>query len=82
MVRTLVQLDKKQIAALKELARTRGVSVSELVRQVVDLLIAGSTAPTPKERRARAALVSGRFRSRARDLASAHDRYLVDDFDR
>ena len=79
MVRTLVQLKKEQIDALKELARARGVSVSELVRQGVDLMIARSAGATPRDLRARAMLVSGRFRSRVRDLSTGHDRYLAED---
>lgn len=82
MVRTLVQLQEKQIAALKEIARARKVSISELVRQGVDLMIAGSATTTRSELRARAARVSGKFRARLRDLSSGHDRYLAEDFSR
>jgi predicted DNA-binding ribbon-helix-helix protein len=82
MVRKLVQLKEEQFGALKELARARKVSISELVREGVDLVIAGSTTGTRSELRARAAQVSGKFSSTVKDLSAHHDRYLTEGYGR
>lgn len=73
MVRTIVQLTERQSAELKKRARDQRVSISELVRQGVDIVLA-----TPTERqeiRRRAAAAVG-FMHDVPDLAENHDKYL------
>ncbi|MBC7084314.1 MAG: ribbon-helix-helix protein, CopG family [Firmicutes bacterium] len=78
MVRTQVQLTSEQSRILRQLAAARGVSVAELIREGVQLLIATSGAAD----RARRIRLSGRspwqggFRSGVTDLSTRHDRYL------
>lgn len=79
MIRIQVQLTEEQLAALKRLAARRGVSISELVRQGVDVILRGPQAEQERLRRERARAAAGRFRSGLGDLATAHDRYLVED---
>jgi hypothetical protein len=79
MTRTQVQLTESQVEALKRLARTRGVSIAELVREGVDLLLrsAGSTL-SYDERTRRMLELSGRYNSGLRDLSTRHDDYFVE----
>lgn len=82
MVRTQIQLTKEQSAALKRIARARGCSQAELVRQGVDFIIGQDPGLSDRERRERAAALSGRFRSGKRDLSGRHDRHLAEAFGR
>jgi gamma-glutamyl:cysteine ligase YbdK (ATP-grasp superfamily) len=77
MVRTQVQLTDDQMRTLKRLAAERGVSLAELVRQGVDLLVKSAGAGDHEEQRRRALAAAGRFRSGLGDLAIEHDRYLA-----
>ncbi|NPV81875.1 MAG: ribbon-helix-helix protein, CopG family [Firmicutes bacterium] len=78
MVRTQVQLTEKQARALKQLAAAQGVSVAELIRRGVEILIATSGNADPEERIDRAIALAGRFRSGLRDLSTSHDKYLAE----
>ncbi|GAB4251550.1 ribbon-helix-helix domain-containing protein [Deferrisoma sp.] len=80
MVRTHVQLDPRQLDALRRVAQERGCSVSELIRRSVDRYLTELTT-TDEERVRRALAAVGRFRSGVPDLGSAHDKYLDDAFD-
>jgi hypothetical protein len=80
MVRTQIQLSEEQFAALKRLAHSRGCSLAQVIREAVDLVVRQGSEASPRELRARAAAVSGRFRSGPKDLSRAHDRYLAEDF--
>ncbi len=76
MERTIVQFEAEQLAALRALARDRGVSVAALVREAVDALL---SAPAKHEAWERAMSVAGRFRSGQGDIGREHDRYLTED---
>jgi hypothetical protein len=78
MVRTQIQLTKAQAEALRRMSRARGCSQAELVRQGVDFIIAQDPAASSRDRRERAAAISGRFRSGRRDLSRRHDRHLAE----
>jgi hypothetical protein len=78
MIRTQIQLSEEQSLSLKRLAEAKGVSMAELVRQGVDLLIRQGNRPSPEQLRARAAAAAGRFRSGRKDVARRHDHYLAD----
>lgn len=76
MNRTQVQLTEAQMQALKKLAAENDTSVSELVRQSVDLMIMTRRIPDRNSQFAQAKSVAGRFRSGLGNLARDHDRYL------
>ena len=80
MIRTQVQLTEEQARALRDLASVRQVSVAELIRQGVDTLIQSSGATDAEERRKRAIVAAGRFRSGASDISAKHDEYLAEAF--
>jgi len=73
MVRTQIQLSEEQKRKLKKIAAERGVSVAELIRRGVDMILEADGRPEQGEMLRRAA---GRFRSSKTDIATAHDRYL------
>lgn len=76
MIRLQVQLTEEQAAALRRLARRRGVSIAALVREAAQALIERGELDT--ERRARAREVVGRYASGRGDIAREHDRELGD----
>lgn len=76
MVQTQIELTEEQIEKLGRLAQTRQVSLSELLREGVDLLLQEDVSH--EELRKRALAISGRFRSGLKDLAKRHDDYLAE----
>lgn len=77
MIRTQVQLYGMQAEALRYMARERGVSVAELVRQAVDAFIREAQR---QEQYQRALSVMGKFSSGLPDVSERHDDYLAEDF--
>lgn len=77
MIRTQIQLDEEQGAALKRLAVERGVSIAALVREGVDLLLAGAGGDADWEAALR---VVGRHRGPGGSVAEDHDRHLEEAF--
>ena len=76
MVRTQVQIDEDQIIWLKIKAKDRGVSVSQLIREGIDLYrIREDRLPDEKKNRALSAV--GRFSSGLSDISAQHDEYLA-----
>jgi hypothetical protein len=74
MIRTQVQLREEQLRALKRLAAERDVSISELVRQGVDVVV-GAQDINARIRRALGAV--GRFSGTGpTDTSLRHDDYL------
>ena len=78
MIRTQVQLTERQMNALKALAHKRKVSVAELIRQGVDLVISGPEPISHEERVRRALSIVGKFSDEdgATDVSINHDKYL------
>jgi plasmid stability protein len=76
MVRTQIQLDEEQKQKLKQVAAEHGVSVAELIRQGVDAILATYGRPERRDMLQRAAAAAGRFRSKGKNVAKNHDRYL------
>jgi len=76
MVRTQIQLTEDQRRKLRKIAVDQGVSLAELIRRGVDLILEGNERPEREELRARAAAAAGRFRSGEKHVARDHDRYL------
>ena len=78
LVRTQVQLTEEQLQALKGLAKERGISIAELIRQSVDQFIQSPQILTKEDRIERAMSVVGKFHSGHHDISENHDRYLDD----
>ena len=82
MVRTQVQLSEDQIESLRQLSKTTGKSVAGLIRNGVDLYLAGKIVPAPSDRIERALRVAGMFSSRVANVSEEHDAHLADAFAR
>ncbi len=78
MIRTQVQLTEEQFQALKDIAAVRSVSVAQLVREGVDVLIGAAPNTSATERRRRAIAAAGRFSSDRTDVSARHDYYLTE----
>jgi hypothetical protein len=79
VIRTQVQLTERQAAALKHTATRRGVSMAEILRELVDAhLTLDDTRGGARERALRAV---GQFRSGRGDVSTRHDRDLADAFE-
>lgn len=76
MVRTQIQLTEGQAKQLKAVSLETGMSMSELIRRGVDVILQQAGAVHPVERRKRAAQQSGRFHSSHIDISKNHDDYL------
>ena len=77
MIRTQVQLKERQLHRLRALAAERGLSISALVRNGVDNILAEMGQGTHTIRAQRAISAAGRFRSGRSDVARRHDDYLI-----
>jgi hypothetical protein len=76
MIRTQVQIEEDQITWLRSKARDRGVSVSQLIREGIDLYrLREDLLPIEKKKKALAAV--GRFSSGRPDISGRHDDYLA-----
>ena len=73
MVRTQVQLDEEQFEQLKALASAEGVSMAELIRRGVALVL-GTSDREARHRTMLSAL--GTLTGGPPDLATNHDHYL------
>jgi len=80
MVRTQIQLTEEQMKAIKRIATARHLSVAELIRRAVDLVIKSSMTVEPEERQKRALEIVGKFRSGRRDTSKKHDAYLAQNY--
>ena len=76
-----MQLTSEQFRALKAVSAAEGVSISELIRQAVDMMLEARDAVGMEERIARALSIGGRFRSGLGDLAERHDDYFAEGAD-
>lgn len=82
MNRMQVQLTEEQTEGLKRLASERGVSLAELVRQGVDLVLRGATSVSRDQLKARSLAGLGKFRSGIGDLSARHDAYVAEEHGR
>lgn len=77
MRRIQVQLTAEQERQLKELAKLRGCSISALIREGVDHLLAPQ-ARTEREKWARANAAVGSLSGPGGDVAKEHDKWIAD----
>jgi hypothetical protein len=80
MVRTQIQLTPQQSGKLKRIAKRRGISVAEIIRQSIDIALVSEDIPDQEEIRARARSVFGKFQDKSTDVSENHDRYLSEAF--
>jgi hypothetical protein len=78
MVRTQIQLTEEQSRALKKMASSRHLSISELVRQGVDVVLRSNVSIDASEKRKRALAIIGKYRSGKREISREHDKYLAE----
>lgn len=81
MIRAQVQITKEQIEWLREKARNKGVSVSQLLRESVELYRAHEEN-LPEDKKKRALDAVGQYASDNSDVSEAHDDYLAEAFAR
>ena len=80
MVRTQVQLEKRQYEALRRIAHREHVSFAEALRRAVDSgLTHGLAAPAATNGAAALLELAGIAASKQGDLGRQHDRYLEED---
>lgn len=82
MIRTQVQLTEEQWRMLRQVASERQLSLAELVRQGVDVLLSQRTDLSRESRWERAASIVGRFSSGQNDLSSQHDKLLAEAYEK
>jgi hypothetical protein len=73
MLRTQVQLTDEQARWLRRVAQRQGISISEVVRQMVEKRMTAEEEMDPWER---ASALIGRYHSGLSDVSSRHDHYL------
>jgi Arc/MetJ-type ribon-helix-helix transcriptional regulator len=76
MVRTQIQLTEQQAQALKAAAEKNGVSMSEMIRQGVEIVLNQQHRPNRVEMVKKAAAAAGKFHSGHSDVSENHDTYL------
>ena len=80
MRRTQIQLTEQQTRRLRDIAADEGRSLSNVIRESVDLYISAGVREDRETLKARALAAAGKFRSSKKDIGSNHDRYLAEDF--
>ena len=75
MIRTQVQLTEEQADAVKRVAARRGVSMAEVLRELVDAHLVELTGGDRRERAMRAV---GRHHSGCSTVSRDHDRELAE----
>ena len=82
MIRTQIQLPEEQVVMLKKMAAAEHKSMAEIIRQSVDFFTKAKYGRGEEQRRRRAMAAAGHFRSGVKDLATSHDSYLIEVFDK
>ena len=80
MVRTQIQLTEDQAEALKRISASRHLSIAELIRRAIDMMIRTSALVDPEERLKRSMEIVGKFGSGRRDISKKHDVYLAETY--
>ncbi len=79
MIRTQIQLHPEQASRLRELAASEGVSLAEMIRRGVGLVLDEARASSGRDR-LDALRVAGAFDSGRPSIAEQHDDELVEAF--
>ena len=79
MIRTQIQIEEDQINWLRDRARKRGVSVSQLIREGVEFYRKYEDR-FPEDLKNKALAAIGRFASGVSDISEKHDEYLAKAF--
>ena len=77
MLRTQIQLKEEQMEWLRSRARTRGISVSQLIRESIKFYQTHEEH-LPADRKRKALEAVGRFSSGTSDVSERHDDYLAE----
>lgn len=77
MLRTTVQLEEDQVQWLRANASARGVSVSQLIREMVNFY-RFHIEIISENQKSNALEAVGRFSSNATDVSEQHDNYLAE----
>jgi hypothetical protein len=80
MIRTQIQIEDDQVEWLRAESRARGVSVSQLIRESINLFRADQKQ-FPEGKKTKALAAVGRFSSNISDVSERHDDYLARAFD-
>lgn len=80
MVRTQVQLTEEQATIIKGIAAARHISMAEVIRQAINLVIRTDTSAGYEEKKRKAIDVVGKFSSGKHDVSVEHDKYLAGAF--
>ena len=80
MIRTQIQLTEKQAEALKKLSSEKDVSISELIRRGVDLLLKTDLISDNGLKKKNALKLSGLYKTGCKDLSIHHDDYIDEDY--
>ncbi len=80
MVRTQIQLTDRQAFLLKQEALRQGVSIAELIRQGVNIILDRRQPIDREELKRRALALSGKYHSGLSDLSINHDQYLAEEY--
>jgi hypothetical protein len=75
MLRTTVKLEEEQVEWLRANASAKGVSVSQLIREMVNFY-RFHIEMISENQKSKALEAVGRFSSEAQDVAEQHDNYL------
>ena len=79
MLRTQIQIEEDQIKWLRDKARERGVSVSQLIREGVEFYRKYEDR-LPEDKKSKAMAAIGRYASGVPDVSEKHDDYLANAF--
>ncbi|KQC15078.1 MAG: hypothetical protein APR63_12825 [Desulfuromonas sp. SDB] len=79
MIRTQIQLTEKQAEALKKLSSEKDVSISELIRRGVDLLLKTDLISNNELKKKNALKLSGLHKTGCKNLSTHHDYYIYED---
>lgn len=82
LIRTQIQLTEEQAEALKKISSEKKLSISELIRRGVDLLLKNFFTIDIEVKKKRALNISGMFHTGKNDLSLNHDRYLDENFNK
>lgn len=81
MVRTEIELEERQVEALRKLSSASGQSIDDLVRQSVDRLLEFPPMVSRQEIVERAMRAVGGFHSGLKDVSRNHDKYFAEAID-